>query len=66
MGESFPDLRKESKQISKHIHDEEIKFGETLNKGIQILEDVLKQSNSKSLMEKPFFSYTTLMGFLST
>ena len=63
MGESFPELSKESKHISKYLHDEEIKFGETLNKGIQILEDVLKQSNSKKLDGKTIFLLYDTYGF---
>ena len=36
MGSAYPDLESKEKDITKMIHDEEIKFFETLEKGINI------------------------------
>jgi alanyl-tRNA synthetase len=38
MGQAFPELKKNPKHVLELIHDEEISFGKTLDRGIQLFE----------------------------
>ncbi|MDR1528930.1 MAG: alanine--tRNA ligase [Burkholderiales bacterium] len=43
MGDAYPELTKESERVAQVLEVEERRFGETLENGMKILEDTLKQ-----------------------
>ena len=43
MGSAYPELKSKQKEITKIIHEEEIKFFETLEKGINILDETISK-----------------------
>jgi len=63
MKSAFPMLEKHQTLIEQTIHDEENKFLETLDKGIEILEKEILQMTSKTILERLFLSSMTHMAF---
>ncbi|MEO6434845.1 MAG: alanine--tRNA ligase [Tepidisphaeraceae bacterium] len=46
MGDAFPELRKNPKQVQELIKDEEVSFGKTLDRGIVLFEDAAGRSET--------------------
>ncbi len=63
MGEKFSKLQEKVIQISNHLLDEEQKFCETLNRGIEILDNVLNKSDSNKIDGKTIFLLYDTYGF---
>ncbi len=66
MGDAYPELRKEEQRIRDVIRVEEERFGETLEKGLVLLEDAtakLKSANKKILSGDVAFRLYDTFGF---
>ena len=63
MKSAFPMLEKHQTLIEQTIHDEENKFLETLDKGIEILEKEISQMNSKVIPGDVVFKLHDTFGF---
>jgi alanyl-tRNA synthetase len=66
MGKAYPELRKEEQRIREVIRTEEERFGETLEKGLVLLEDAtakLKSANKKILSGDVAFRLYDTFGF---
>src|SRR5208282_6403159 len=50
MGEAFPELKKNPRQVIEMVRDEEISFGKTLDRGIQLFNDaaLVAELNSRT------------------
>src|SRR4051794_8425259 len=48
MGGAFPELKKNPKHVAELIHDEEVSFGRTLDRGIQLFDDAAKAGSISS------------------
>jgi alanyl-tRNA synthetase len=44
MGNAFPELKKNPQHVAELVKDEEISFGKTLDRGIQLFDDAVRQS----------------------
>ena len=66
MGEAYPELRSEERRISEVIRGEEERFGETLEKGLVLLDEVvgnLKRQKKKILAGEVAFQLYDTFGF---
>ena len=63
MGSAYPDLESKEKDITKMIHDEEIKFFETLEKGINILDETINSMKGKTISGDVAFKLHDTFGF---
>ncbi|OUW06441.1 MAG: alanine--tRNA ligase [Betaproteobacteria bacterium TMED156] len=63
MGDHFSELQEKVQLISSCLFEEEQKFNETLSRGIEILENVLKKSRSKKIDGKTIFLLYDTYGF---
>ncbi len=66
MGEAYPELRSEAGRIQEMIHGEEQRFGETLEKGLLLLEEAmagLKSEKKKVLSGEIAFRLYDTYGF---
>jgi alanyl-tRNA synthetase len=66
MGDAYPELRNEEQRIREVMHSEEERFGETLEKGLVLLEDAtakLKTENKKTLSGDVAFRLYDTYGF---
>ena len=63
MQDAYPVLLEKKDQISKIIKDEEIKFFETLEKGINILEDAINNLDGNTLDGEMVFKLHDTFGF---
>jgi alanyl-tRNA synthetase len=66
MGEAYPELRTEAQRIREIIRSEEERFGETLERGLVLLEDAaakLKQQNKNTLSGEVAFRLYDTYGF---
>lgn len=60
MGDAFPELKSQEQLISNVIKEEEVSFLRTLEQGLQLLEQVMKQTKNKMVSgEKAFELYDT-------
>ncbi len=53
MGEAFPEIKEKHQYISMVIKSEEESFGNTLDRGIELFENLVKQLNNKNVKEIP-------------
>jgi len=63
MGTAYPELTKNKSQVEKVLLQEEIKFAETLEKGMEILESEIKQLKDKVIPGKIAFKLYDTYGF---
>ena len=63
MGNGFPELQEKQRLISTYLSEEEEKFNETLNRGIEILEYVLNNAKDKKIDGKTAFLLYDTYGF---
>ncbi len=63
MGSAYPDLESKEKDITKMILDEEIKFFETLEKGINILDETINSMKGKTISGDVAFKLHDTFGF---
>ena len=63
MHSAYPELKKKEKDIAKLIKEEEIKFFETLEKGIDILEETISNMPNKTISGDVVFKLHDTYGF---
>ena len=63
MNSAYPELKKKQKDIIELIKNEEIKFFETLESGIEILEDTISNMKNKTLSGDVVFKLHDTYGF---
>ena len=63
MSDAYPVLKEKEKFITTTILDEELKFFETLEKGIQILEDAISSIDDKTIPGNVIFKLHDTFGF---
>jgi len=63
MGSAYPELKSKQKEITKIIHEEEIKFFETLEKGINILDETISEMTNKIISGDIVFKLHDTFGF---
>ena len=63
MNSAYPELKKKQKNIIELIKNEEIKFFETLETGIEILEDTISNMKNKTLSGDVVFKLHDTYGF---
>ena len=63
MSDAYPFLREKEEFITTTILDEELKFFETLEKGIQILEDAISSIDDKTIPGNVIFKLHDTFGF---
>ena len=63
MSDAYPVLREKEEFITTTILDEELKFFETLEKGIQILEDAISSIDDKTIPGNVIFKLHDTFGF---
>ncbi len=63
MGEAYPELSKAQSQVEKILQQEEIRFAETLDQGMQILTAEIKQLKDKTIPGDVVFKLYDTYGF---
>ncbi len=63
MGEAYPELTKAQQQVEKILKQEEIRFAETLEQGMQILGEEIKQLKGKVIPGEVVFKLYDTYGF---
>ena len=63
MGSAYPDLKNKQKEITKVIKAEEVKFFETLEKGIYILDEAISAMKNKTIAGDIVFKLHDTYGF---
>jgi len=63
MGSAYPELKSKQKEITKIIHEEELKFFETLEKGINILDETISEMTNKLISGDVVFKLHDTFGF---
>ena len=63
MGDYFPEIRKGQALVSKVIQEEEESFLRTLDKGIQLLEDIIRKTAGEVIDGKVVFELYDTFGF---
>ena len=63
MGGAYPELKTSEKRIGEALLDEEVKFGETMHRGMNLLEDELKSLSGRSLAGDIVFKLYDTYGF---
>jgi len=63
MGAAYPELKKASDQIQRVLKQEEIRFAETLDKGMGILREAILQAQDKTLSGSMAFKLYDTYGF---
>jgi alanyl-tRNA synthetase len=63
MGEAYPDLKKDRTRVEKVLKEEEQQFARTLENGMQILEQAIKQLSGKVLSGDTVFRLYDTYGF---
>ena len=63
MGSAYPELKSKQKEITKIIHEEELKFFETLEKGINILDETISDMTNKTISGDVVFKLHDTFGF---
>lgn len=63
MGDAYPDLLTSQERITKALLDEEVKFGETMQRGMNLLEDALKDLSGQTLSGDIIFKLYDTYGF---
>ena len=63
MGDEFAELQEKTEHITAYLLEEEQKFSETLNRGIEILDNVLNKAKSNKIDGKTVFLLYDTYGF---
>ena len=63
MGEAYPELTKAQAQVEKILQQEEIRFAETLDQGMHILTEEIKQLDNKIIPGEVVFKLYDTYGF---
>ncbi|HMB96687.1 MAG TPA: alanine--tRNA ligase, partial [Tepidisphaeraceae bacterium] len=63
MGNAFPELRKNPDRVVQLILDEEISFGKTLDRGIELFEEAANRAKSKLISAEDAFKLHDTYGF---
>ncbi len=63
MGGAYPELRRNKKQIAKTLKNEELRFAETLDQGMQILEKEIAQLKNSTIPGTVAFKLYDTYGF---
>ena len=63
MGDAYPELVVSQERTTKALLDEEVKFGETMQRGMSLLEDALKDQSGKTLSGDIVFKLYDTYGF---
>ena len=63
MGEAYPELRAAKQQVAQVLHTEEIRFAETLNQGMRILEEAISQLTGTQIAGDIVFKLYDTYGF---
>lgn len=63
MGEAYPDLAEAQQRIEATLHKEEVRFGETLDKGMKLLNAAIADLDSKVLPGDVVFKLYDTFGF---
>ena len=63
LGDAYPDLKEKKEHIKKVIKSEEASFGKTLDRGLQLFEDICDKSDNKILDGKDVFKLYDTYGF---
>lgn len=63
LGDAFPFMTESQKRITNALHAEEMKFGETMRRGMELLDDELKTLSSKTLSGDVAFKLYDTFGF---
>ena len=63
MGDAYPELKAAQDKVEKALHQEEERFAETLEKGLAILEDAIKDMKGKLIPGEVVFKLYDTYGF---
>ena len=63
MGDAYPELVTSQERTTKALLDEEVKFGETMQRGLNLLEDALKNLSGKTVPGEIVFKLYDTYGF---
>lgn len=63
MGDAYPELKAAQEKVGKSLHQEEERFAETLEKGLAILEDAIKDMKGKVISGEVVFKLYDTYGF---
>ncbi len=63
MGDAYPELKTAQEKVEKTLHQEEERFAETLEKGLAILEDAIKDMKGKIISGEVVFKLYDTYGF---
>jgi len=63
MGDAYPELKSAQDKVEKALHQEEERFAETLEKGLAILEDAIKEMSGKVIPGEVVFKLYDTYGF---
>jgi len=63
MGDAYPELKAAQAKVEKALHQEEERFAETLEKGLSILEDAIKEMKGKLIPGEVVFKLYDTYGF---
>ena len=63
MGDAYPELKNAQSKVEKALHQEEDRFAETLEKGLAILEDAIKDMKGKVISGGVVFKLYDTYGF---
>ena len=63
MGDAYPELVTSKERTTKALLDEEVKFGETMQRGMNLLEDALKDLSGKTVPGEIVFKLYDTYGF---
>ena len=63
MGDAYPELKVAQEKVEKALHQEEERFAETLEKGLAILEQAIKEMDSKVISGDVVFKLYDTYGF---
>jgi len=63
MGDAYPELRKHKDHVARVLEKEEVRFAETLEQGMRILEDSIAQMQSDTISGETLFKLYDTYGF---
>jgi alanyl-tRNA synthetase len=63
MGEAFPELRKNPQRVTEIVKGEELSFGRTLDRGIELFEEAARRSTGKLIAAMDAFKLHDTYGF---
>ena len=63
MGDAYPELATSEERVTRALLDEEVKFGETMQRGMHLLEDALKDLSGRTISGDIVFRLYDTYGF---